>query len=464
MNHHDGDDDIDGAQFSEVDMATCLRVLNVCSGHPELVTRDLRKALHPLVVRQIQSYEPINYGKRVTECLSKSKWGDALVALTACSDLCQFPKQGTVQRWVRDVATATPVSMNVRLLTAILKLTSGTCSTSAADCSATTSTGTSTDTIDRRDGNLHDPARQLALLKEQQVKVEPLSVVDLEDADDVQVLEAWIIPSSGQKQAEIGESSLTAASPPTTTRVLYSEKAADRTPPNHHDLLLHYCEPGYMQWEEPAPEIRKTEVPFCAGAFCLSAVLSKRECLMLRDRAEALGFRPDHPTSLPKPTGIDSCEWFVDDSILEPLLNRVRPFLPATIATKHNTTVALCGLNARWRFFRYGHDCVYRPHIDGSWPESTIDADGNYCSNPSASTKSYLTFLIYLNDNFTGGETRFYQVGSGGMTARGVVPQQGAVLCFPQGNTESLIHEGSAVSKGSKFVIRTDVLYQIATK
>ena len=34
------------------------------------------------------------------------------------------------------------------------------------------------------------------------------------------------------------------------------------------------------------------------------------------------------------------------------------------------------------------------------------------------------------------------------------------VLIFPQGNTASLLHEGSAVTKGTKYVVRTDVLYK----
>ena len=39
-------------------------------------------------------------------------------------------------------------------------------------------------------------------------------------------------------------------------------------------------------------------------------------------------------------------------------------------------------------------------------------------------------------------------------------PQCGAVLCFPQGNTASLVHEGSEVTRGAKYVIRTDVVYR----
>jgi hypothetical protein len=36
----------------------------------------------------------------------------------------------------------------------------------------------------------------------------------------------------------------------------------------------------------------------------------------------------------------------------------------------------------------------------------------------------------------------------------------GTALCFPHGDTgESLVHEGSALNSGVKYIIRTDVLY-----
>lgn len=161
-----------------------------------------------------------------------------------------------------------------------------------------------------------------------------------------------------------------------------------------------------------------------------------------------------------------------------------------------NPCFELNSINKRWRFFRYGQGCVYRPHIDGSWPESKLvprskedeadestdqsDTDSDvvgrsfrqqykYDTDASGETRSFLTFLIYLNDGFEGGATRFYRSSTGGsnetsgtdgMVAQGVQPKKGCVLVFPQGNTASLLHEGSAVTKGTKYVVRTDVLYR----
>ena len=107
---------------------------------------------------------------------------------------------------------------------------------------------------------------------------------------------------------------------------------------------------------------------------------------------------------------------------------------------------------------------MYRPHIDGSWPGSGLDPiSGRYVHDLYGDRRSRLTFLIYLNDGFEGGCTTFYTPSSaGGLRARGVQPRAGSVLCFPQGNSASLLHEGSAVTRGTKDVIRTDVLYMHA--
>jgi len=36
------------------------------------------------------------------------------------------------------------------------------------------------------------------------------------------------------------------------------------------------------------------------------------------------------------------------------------------------------GINARFRFFRYGPDTVYRRHVDGSWPAAALTPEGEY--------------------------------------------------------------------------------------
>jgi len=58
--------------------------------------------------------------------------------------------------------------------------------------------------------------------------------------------------------------------------------------------------------------------------------------------------------------------------------------------------------------------------------------------------------MIYLNDNYEGGETTFND-----LTIR---PQQGMALVF----LHDLEHEGSVVRQGVKYVLRSDIMFRLA--
>ncbi|HEY1191131.1 MAG TPA: 2OG-Fe(II) oxygenase, partial [Gemmata sp.] len=73
---------------------------------------------------------------------------------------------------------------------------------------------------------------------------------------------------------------------------------------------------------------------------------------------------------------------------------------------------------------------------------------------------SELTFLIYLNDDFTGGSTNFYRdfetyLQFGAEPRLRVRPVRGTALVF----RHRQLHEGGVVESGRKYVLRTDVMY-----
>ena len=152
------------------------------------------------------------------------------------------------------------------------------------------------------------------------------------------------------------------------------------------------------------------------------------------------------------------------------------------------------GLNRRWRIYRYDNSGneTFAPHIDASFPPSGLSDDGNYLewdisTPPDDSSNhdqqeqvtSHLTVLMYLNEDFRGGETNFYrplvdqdhQDPTNHVLMASVRPRAGAVLMFPQGVGDEAVdyarqhwplHEGSPLLPGSnrpKYVIRSDALF-----
>jgi predicted 2-oxoglutarate/Fe(II)-dependent dioxygenase YbiX len=91
------------------------------------------------------------------------------------------------------------------------------------------------------------------------------------------------------------------------------------------------------------------------------------------------------------------------------------------------------GLPKDLRFYKYSRGQRFKMHKDGPWSEG--------------GRVSRLTFLVYLNEAFTGGETDFRQLK--------IRPQTGAALLF----IHDTWHEGAAVDDGVKYVLRSDVLY-----
>lgn len=93
------------------------------------------------------------------------------------------------------------------------------------------------------------------------------------------------------------------------------------------------------------------------------------------------------------------------------------------------------GLNSRFRFYKYSVGQRFKQHQDGSYIKSINEW-------------SEFTFMVYLNDDFQGGETKFI---------RSIVrPKRGCLLLFKH----ELIHEGCPVLEGVKYVLRTDVMYK----
>lgn len=118
-------------------------------------------------------------------------------------------------------------------------------------------------------------------------------------------------------------------------------------------------------------------------------------------------------------------------------------------AASGNTRQTVCGLNERLRFLRYVPGQYFSKHQDNSYrrgPEF-VEREGE---------TSYLTFLLYLNEGFKGGETRFV----GGDRWLDVIPRVGSVLVFDH----DIHHKAVPIISGKKYCCRSDIMYSVAQR
>lgn len=129
---------------------------------------------------------------------------------------------------------------------------------------------------------------------------------------------------------------------------------------------------------------------------------------------------------------------FDDPALAAALFERLASALPAELHDRDGDPLGRpCGLNERFRGYRYSPGQRFAPHFDGAFVRSPLE-------------RSELTVLLYLNDAFTGGETAFCDWDVA------VQPRRGQALLF-----EHLVrHEGRAVLSGRKYVLRSDVMVQ----
>lgn len=137
-----------------------------------------------------------------------------------------------------------------------------------------------------------------------------------------------------------------------------------------------------------------------------------------------------------------------DDAELAAFLwERVKEFTPKQIEA-FDRTWEVDGLNSRFRFCKYngeqGH--YFGPHTDGMY---TVDNDH----------KSLLTCMFYLNgeEAFEGGLTNFLDH-STRQLKHSIQPEPGLCVIFRQVDRRTY-HEGTRVTSGLKYIMRTDVMY-----
>jgi predicted 2-oxoglutarate/Fe(II)-dependent dioxygenase YbiX len=173
-------------------------------------------------------------------------------------------------------------------------------------------------------------------------------------------------------------------------------------------------------------------------AFTLDDVLTRDECAALIARIDAA-----NPEVAPITTGAgfvmrpdirNNERAIIDDvALARDLFARVEAVLPSPLFGKRPV-----GANERFRCYRYQPGQRFAPHYDGAFARNEHE-------------RSELTFMVYLNDGFTGGHTAFLDFDVS------AVPRAGSALLFQH----QVLHEGCQVVTGTKYVLRSDVMYRL---
>jgi prolyl 4-hydroxylase len=169
--------------------------------------------------------------------------------------------------------------------------------------------------------------------------------------------------------------------------------------------------------------------------FTLPRFLEPSECQRLIREAEERGFTDAPITTsggfVMMPEVRNNTRVMFDDV---PLAMRLWAKLEPLLAGR--SSPGALGLNERFRFYRYDPGQAFRWHRDGRFVRNIKEA-------------SRLTFMIYLNEGFAGGATEF------DFPEEIVRPREGMALVFDHG----LQHQGAEVTRGTKYVLRSDVMY-----
>lgn len=206
---------------------------------------------------------------------------------------------------------------------------------------------------------------------------------------------------------------------------------------------------------ERSVSVRREDIE--PGVYVLNGVMSPKECKRLIAMAQGLGFTHaglaiGNDTYRVNLAARNNTRVVLDaPRMARELWERIR----AVVDAKHEGAL-ITGLNDRFRVYQYEQGQRFFPHVD----VRTVV--------PRGETRA--SFMIYLNDEFEGGATRFFEMkekNSRRGEGRGrkfdnrvrfsVRASVGSVVVFDH----LLLHEGAEVTAGVKYAVRSDLIYAL---
>jgi len=133
----------------------------------------------------------------------------------------------------------------------------------------------------------------------------------------------------------------------------------------------------------------------------------------------------------------------IDPEIAQMVWEAVKNLVPQQLEDGRK----LSGIRSKMNFYKYSEGEFFNTHVDGGFRDRDTGDSSEY------------TFIVYLNDDFEGGSTRFCDVDFWETSPRGirqVNAKQGSVLIFRQPNMK---HCGAMIKKGIKYILQGMIMY-----
>lgn len=179
--------------------------------------------------------------------------------------------------------------------------------------------------------------------------------------------------------------------------------------------------------------LKKKEI--AKGVFIIENFLSNEECKEFIQSSEIMGYEEATVSTLEGPKMMkmirNNQRVIEANSELSQLFwERINPFISVLDDCWYPSSV-----NEQFRYYKYNIGERFNKHRDGKYIRSDNE-------------ESRLTLMVYLNDNFEGGETEF--------DSFKIVPKLGTAIVFEH----QLKHKGCKVLKGVKYALRTDIMFE----
>ena len=149
-------------------------------------------------------------------------------------------------------------------------------------------------------------------------------------------------------------------------------------------------------------------------------------------------------------------------TIIGEIENRISEFIDHRLVLNNDIKTISCG-SFHYGTWNYGHLnpilrlCKYNP-------SNKFDKhyDSGYNPNP-LNKRTFKTCMVYLNDNYEDGTTRFYGINPNKPYSNNestiflkLKAKPGMCLIFNQ----NILHDGDVVKNGNKYMMRTDMIYE----